>query len=160
MKKALEPLILSWRVPESRNRILYVLGAMCIYVLALWIPVPNVNQERLADLFRSSAGILDFLDIFGGGALSRLSILALGIMPYITASIVFQILTIAFPYFKELQREGEYGRRKMAQWTRWGAIALTLIQAIVATRVFTAQNITHTGTRPTTADGLGTTPSA
>jgi preprotein translocase subunit SecY len=145
MKKALEPLILSWRVPELRNRILYVLGAMCIYVLALWIPVPHVNQDKLAELFRSSAGILDFLDIFGGGALSRLSILALGIMPYITASIVFQILTIAFPYFKELQREGEYGRRKMAQWTRWGAIGLTFIQSVVATRVFMAQSIIPTG---------------
>ena len=137
MRKALEPLILSWRVPDLRNRLLFVLVAMCAYVLALWIPVPNVSKEALDKLFKSdAAGILGFLDIFGGGALSRLSILSLGIMPYITSSIVFQILTIAFPYFKELQKEGEYGRRKMAQWTRWAAIALTFIQATVATRVF------------------------
>ena len=100
------------------------------------IPVPNVNRERLRELFNSSAGVLDFIDIFGGGALQRLSILALGIMPYITSSIVFQILTIAFPYFKELQKEGEYGRRKMAQWTRWAAIGLTVIQATMAAKPF------------------------
>jgi preprotein translocase subunit SecY len=146
MQKALEPLILSWRVPELRQRLLFVLGAIFVYVLALWIPVPNVNKDELDKLFNSSGGILDFLDIFGGGALSRLSVLALGIMPYITSSIVFQILTIAFPYFKELQKEGEYGRRKMAQWTRWAAIGLTLIQATVATRAFMAFNVIPTGT--------------
>jgi len=146
MKKALEPLILSWRVPELRNRLLYVLGMMIIYVFALWIPLPNVDQRKLQDLFKSSGGILDFIDIFGGGALSRLSILALGIMPYITSSIVFQILTIAFPYFKELQQEGEYGRRKMAQWTRWAAIALTLIQATIATRAFQMNGVIPSGT--------------
>ena len=101
MRKALEPLILSWRVPELRNRLLFVLGAMLAYVVALHVVVPNINQEALKNLFSSSgAGILGFLDIFGGGALSKLSVLALGIMPYITSSIVFQILTIAFPYFK------------------------------------------------------------
>lgn len=136
MKKALEPLILSWRVPELRNRLLFVLGMIVIYVFALWIPVPNVNHDALAKLFANSNGILDFIDIFGGGALRRLSILALGIMPYITSSIVFQILTIVFPYFKELQQEGEYGRRKMAQWTRWAAIGLTVVQASIAARAF------------------------
>lgn len=138
MKKALEPLILSWRVPDLRARLLFVMGAIVVYVLALHIPIPNVNHDALAKLFNSSGGILDFIDIFGGGALRKLSILALGIMPYITSSIVFQILTIAFPYFKELQQEGEYGRRKMAQWTRWAAIALTIIQATVATKAFQA----------------------
>lgn len=136
MQQALEPLILSWRVPELRNRLLFVLGALVIYVFALWIPIPNVKQDQLKILFENSNGILDFLDIFGGGALSRLSILALGIMPYITSSIVFQILTMVFPYFKELQQEGEYGRRKMAQWTRWAAIALTVAQASIAAQAF------------------------
>ena len=136
MKKALEPLILSWRVRELRNRILFVLGAIMVYVLALHIPIPNVDHEALKKLFNQSGGVLDFIDIFGGGALRKLSILALGIMPYITSSIIFQVLTIAFPYFKDLQQEGEYGRRKMAQWTRWAAIALTLIQATVATKAF------------------------
>jgi preprotein translocase subunit SecY len=136
MKKALEPLVLAWRVPELRARLLFVMGAIVVYVMALHIPIPNVNHEALEKLFTSSGGILDFIDIFGGGALRKLSILALGIMPYITSSIVFQILTIAFPYFKELQQEGEYGRRKMAQWTRWAAIGLTIIQATVATKAF------------------------
>ncbi|RYG75011.1 preprotein translocase subunit SecY, partial [bacterium] len=131
-----EPLVLAWRVPELRARLLFVMGAIIVYVLALHIPIPNVNKEALDRLFQSSGGILDFIDIFGGGALRKLSILALGIMPYITSSIVFQILTIAFPYFKELQQEGEYGRRKMAQWTRWAAIGLTIIQATVATKAF------------------------
>lgn len=138
MRKALEPLILSWRVPDLRNRLLFVLGAIFAYVVAIYIPVPNVQQDALKKLFEHGAGVLQFLDVFGGGALSRLSILALGIMPYITSSIVFQILTIAFPYFKELQKEGEYGKRKMAQWTRWAAIGLTVIQATVASRAFQA----------------------
>lgn len=138
MKKALEPLILSWRVPELRQRLLFVLGAMIVFVIALHIPAPHVNRERLRELISQSAGLLNFIDIFGGGALQRLSILALGIMPYITSSIVFQILTIAFPYFKELQREGEYGRRKMAQWTRWSAIVLTVIQSTMAAKALVA----------------------
>ena len=138
MQKALEPLLLSWRVPELRNRLLFVLGMMVIYIFALWIPVPNVDRAKLEEFFNKSGGLLDFIDIFGGGALRRLSILALGIMPYITSSIVFQILTIVFPYFKELQQEGEYGRRKMAQWTRWAAIGLTVIQATIAANAFMA----------------------
>lgn len=148
MKKALEPLILSWSVPELRSRLLYVLGMMVIYVLALWIPVPNVDRDKLADLFAQTGGLLDFMNVFGGGALKRLSIAALGIMPYITASIVFQVLTMAFPYFKELQQEGEYGRRKLGQWTRWSAIVLTLIQAGVAARAFIATDIMEAGTNP------------
>ncbi len=136
MKKALEPLILGWRVPELRARMLFVLSAIVLYVMVLHIPIPNVDHTAMEKLFTSSAGILDFIDMFGGGALRKLSILALGIMPYITSSIVFQILTIAFPYFKELQQEGEYGRRKMAQWTRWAAIGLTVVQAVIATRAF------------------------
>jgi preprotein translocase subunit SecY len=141
MKKALEPLILAWGVSELRNRLLFVLGAVTLYVLTINIPLPNTIPGGIDRLFESSAGVLDFIDIFGGGALRKLSILALGIMPYITASIIFQILTIAFPYFKELQQEGEYGRRKMAQWTRWAAIVLTLIQATVATRAFQSPGI-------------------
>lgn len=138
IKKALEPLILSWRVPELRQRLQFVLGAMVVYVLVLYIPVPNIHRKALEDLFSKTSGVLDFLDMFGGGALRRLSIAALGIMPYITSSIVFQILTIAFPYFKELQQEGEYGRRKMAQYTRWGAVGLTVVQGIIAARAFQA----------------------
>jgi preprotein translocase subunit SecY len=148
MKKALEPLVLSWSVPELRNRLLYVLGMMVIYVFALWIPVPNVDRNKLADLFSKSGGLLDILDVFGGGALHRLSVAALGIMPYITASIVFQVLTMAFPYFKELQQEGEYGRRKIGQWTRWSAIALTFIQAAIAARAFMATGIMEANTNP------------
>jgi len=136
MKKALEPLILSWRVPELRNRLLFVLGAMVLYVISLHVLLPDIDHDALNRLFAQSGGLLDFIDMFGGGALRRLSIVALGIMPYITSSIVFQILTIAFPYFKELQKEGEYGRRKMAQWTRWAAIGLTVIQATIAANAF------------------------
>ncbi len=141
MKKALEPLILAWRVPELRQRLLFVLGAMVVFVFAIHIPVPNVNRPQLEKLIKESAGLLNFIDIFGGGALQRLSILALGIMPYITSSIVFQILTIAFPYFKELQKEGEYGRRKMAQWTRWATIALTIVQSLMASKALVAYGV-------------------
>jgi preprotein translocase subunit SecY len=141
MKKALEPLVLSWSVPELRSRLLYVLGMMVIYVFTLWIPVPNVDRNALKNLIDNSGGLLAILDIFGGGALSNLSVAALGIMPYITASIVFQVLTMAFPYFEELQQEGEYGRRKLGQWTRWSAIGLTLVQAAIAARAFMATGI-------------------
>lgn len=145
MKKALEPLILAWRVPELRQRLLFVLGAMIVFVFAIHIPVPHVNQPALAKLIKESGGLLSFIDIFGGGALQRLSILALGIMPYITSSIVFQILTIAFPYFKELQKEGEYGRRKMAQWTRWATIGLTMIQSLMASKALVAYGVNEAG---------------
>lgn len=144
IKKALEPLILSWRVPDLRGRILFVLGMMVVYVFAKGIPLPDVNEKNLEVLMRQNSGILALLDVFSGGALSKLSILALGIMPYITSSIIFQILTIAFPYFKELQQEGEYGRRKMAQWTRWSAIGLTVIQAIIAARAFQSYHVIGT----------------
>jgi preprotein translocase subunit SecY len=139
MKKALEPLILAWRVPDLRNRLLFILGAIIVYVTALHIPIPNADPAAIERLFNSSAGVLGFIDTFGGGALRKLSILALGIMPYITSSIVFQILTIAFPKVKELQQEGEYGRRKIAQWTRWAAIGLTLVQAFIATKAFQSE---------------------
>ena len=141
MKKALEPLILGWRVPELRARMLFVLSAIVLYMIVLNIPVPGIHPKQMEKLFNSSGGVLDFIDMFGGGALRKLSITALGIMPYITSSIVFQILTIAFPYFKELQQEGEYGRRKMAQWTRWAAIGLTFIQAVIATRAFQSDSL-------------------
>ena len=141
MRKALEPLILSWRVPDLRNRILFVLAAIILYVTAVHVPIPNVQRAALEKLFSGSNGVLDFIDIFSGGALRQLSVLALGIMPYITSSIIFQILSIAFPQIKELQKEGEYGRRKIAQWTRWAAIGLTLIQASVATKAFQATGV-------------------
>ena len=128
---------------------------MVVFVFAIHIPVPNVNRDRLAELINSSAGLLNFIDIFGGGALQRLSILALGIMPYITSSIVFQILTIAFPYFKELQKEGEYGRRKMAQWTRWATIGLTVVQAFMASKALAAFGAVANGVSD--AQFIGTT---
>jgi preprotein translocase subunit SecY len=106
MRKALEPLILSWRVPELRNRLIFVLVAMVAYVFTIHIPVPNVDPSAWRACSLDAAGILGFLDIFGGGALSRLSILALGIMPYITSSIVFQILTIAFLPSRSCRRKG------------------------------------------------------
>ena len=124
---------------ELIQRLLFLLGALVVFRLGAHIPVPGINPDRLAELFAQNKDtILAMFNMFSGGALERMSILALGIMPYITSSIVFQILTIAFPYFKELQKEGEYGRRKMAQWTRWAAIGLTLLQSIVAAKAFLA----------------------
>ena len=105
-------------------------------------------MEKLFGGNNKALGFFDIIDLFGGGALKRLSVVALGIMPYITSSIVFQILTIAFPYFKELQQEGEYGRRKMGQWTRWAAIALTLIQGSVAAKAFQANGVIDPGFGP------------
>jgi preprotein translocase subunit SecY len=137
MRKALEPLILSWRVPELRNRLIFVLVAMVAYVFTIHIPVPNVDPDRMRELFSSdAAGILGFLDIFGGGALSRLSILALGYYAVYHLQHRVPDLDDCVPAFKELQKEGEYGRRKIAKWTRWATIGLTAVQASVAARAF------------------------
>ena len=118
-------------IPELRKRILFMLGMLAIYRVGSWIPTPGVNSEALAGFFESQAGtIFGFLDIFSGGNLSRLSIFALGITPYITASIIFQLLTVVWPYLERLSKEGELGRRKINQYTRYATVGLSLFQGM------------------------------
>lgn len=116
---------------ELKNRLLFVLIGLVIYRLGAYIPVPGLNPQRLADLFQQhEGGILGLFNMFSGGALSRLTIFALGIMPYISASIIVQLYATISPQLKQLKKEGEAGRRKINQYTRYATILLSLVQGI------------------------------
>lgn len=113
------------------RRLTFLLGALIVYRIGAHIPVPGIDPSRLAELFQSQqGGILGVFNLFSGGALSRFTIFALGIMPYISSSIIMQLLTIAVPSLESLKKEGEAGRRKITQYTRYGTVALALFQGI------------------------------
>jgi len=119
------------RLTELRQRLLFVLGALLVYRIGTFIPVPGVNPEALAYLFDQNQGsILDMFNMFSGGALERASLFALGIMPYISASIIMQLMTAVIPKLDQLKKEGESGRRRITQYTRYGTVALAAFQAI------------------------------
>ena len=119
------------RLSELRQRLFFVLGALIIYRIGTFIPVPGVNPEALAVLFEQQQGtILDMFNMFSGGALSRASLFALGIMPYISASIIVQLMTAVIPSLEQLKKEGESGRRKITQYTRYGTLGLATFQAL------------------------------
>ncbi len=114
---------------ELRNRLLFVLIALLIYRMGTHIPVPGINPERLAALFdQQQGGILDLFNMFSGGALERMSILALSVVPYITSSIIMNLMTMMYPTLQQLRKEGESGRRKITQYTRYGTLFIALIQ--------------------------------
>lgn len=114
---------------DLKQRLLFLLGALIVYRVGTHIPVPGIDPVRLAELFSTQGGgILGMVNMFSGGALERFSILALGIMPYISASIIMQIATVVFPHLEALKKEGEMGRRKITQYTRYGTVALALFQ--------------------------------
>lgn len=120
-------------IPDLRKRVLFMLGLLAIYRVGAFIPTPGINQEALDQLFRSNAGtILGFMDIFSGGAMRRFSIFALGIMPYITASIILQLATVVVPQLEKLSKEGELGRKKITQYTRYLTVVLTLFQGFMS----------------------------
>jgi len=130
MKKFIETLKNIYKIEDLRARILYTLGIILIYRLGSKVVLPGVNPNELEALqARSSQGVLGLLDMFSGGAFSSASIFALGIMPYISASIVVQLLGMAVPYFQRLQREGESGRRKITQITRYLTLGILFVQA-------------------------------
>jgi preprotein translocase subunit SecY len=119
------------RFTDLRRRMLFLLGALIVYRIGAHIPVPGIDPVRLAELFRSQrGGILDMFNMFSGGALSRFTIFALGIMPYISASIIMQLFTVVSPKLEALKKEGEAGRRKITQYTRYGTLVLATFQAI------------------------------
>ncbi|GMQ82444.1 MAG: preprotein translocase subunit SecY [Rhodothermia bacterium] len=121
-----------WKIEELRRRIIYTLGLLLIYRLGAFVTLPGVNASVLADINASSDpnNLLGLLDMFVGGAFSAAGIFALGIMPYITASIIIQLMGAVVPYFQKLQREGEDGQRKITQLTRYGTILITAMQSI------------------------------
>jgi len=119
----------AFRLPDLKRRILFTLAALFVYRLGAHMPTPGVDAAALGKLFEQG-GVLGFLDLFAGGALSRFSIFALGVTPYINASIVMQLLAVVVPSLEKMQKEGEEGRKKVVQYTRYGTIAFALIQAV------------------------------
>jgi len=127
--KAIETIKNIWKIEELKNRILLTLGLLLVYRFGAQIVLPGIDASQLANLSaQTDGGLLGLLNAFTGGAFSNASVFALGIMPYISASIVVQLMGIAVPYLQKLQKEGESGRRKINQITRWLTIAITLIQ--------------------------------
>lgn len=120
-----------FRFGELKSRLLFVLGAFVVYRIGAHIPVPGIDPNALAAMFQQQSGsILDMFNMFSGGALMRLSLFALGIMPYISASIIMQLMTIVIPAMEQMKKEGESGRRKISQYTRYGTVVLAMFQSI------------------------------
>ena len=129
---------------ELFTRLRFVLIALLIYRIGTHIPVPGIDPEQLASLFDQNQGtILGLANVFSGGALERMSILALGILPYISASIIMQLMTAVTPQLEQLKKEGEAGRRKISQWTRYLTVALALVQGTGMTVGLANQGLTY-----------------
>ena len=136
----------AWRVPELRRRVLFTAGMLAIYRLGSWIPAPGVDSSTIEDFFSGESGtILGLLNLFSGGALSQFSLFALGIMPYVTASIIIQLMTVVIPKLGELQREGEAGYAKITQYTRYLTVVLAAAQAIGYAFLFRSQGALDAG---------------
>lgn len=119
-----------FRIPDLRKRVLFTFAMLAVYRFGSFVPTPGIDINRWADfLTRQSGGIFGFFDLFAGGNIRRLSVFALGIMPYITASIILQLLTVVVPTLEKLQKEGELGRRKITQWTRYLTVGLGIAQS-------------------------------
>jgi preprotein translocase subunit SecY len=117
------------KIPELKNRILFTLAMLAVYRLGCHIPAPGIDGAALSAFFSERQGTLfGLFDMFSGGALSQMSVMALGIMPYISASIILQLLTVVIPYLEKLKKEGEQGRKKITQYTRYGTVVLSVIQ--------------------------------
>ncbi|MFZ0784177.1 MAG: preprotein translocase subunit SecY, partial [Candidatus Acidiferrales bacterium] len=130
MRKLIEAFRNIFSTPDLRYRVLFTLALLAIYRLGAFVPTPGINTQLLGQLFDQSKGsVLGLIDLFSGGNLRRLTIFALGIMPYITASIILQLLVVVWPYLEKLQKEGELGRRKITQYTRYLTIILSAFQS-------------------------------
>jgi preprotein translocase subunit SecY len=138
----LEKFLNIFRIPDLRKRVLFTLGILAVYRLGAWIPTPGVNFRQLELLFSQQGGsALGLMDLFSGGTLRRMTIFALGIMPYITASIIFQLLTVVYEPLARIQKEGELGRRKITQWTRYMTVVLGALQSIGIAAILTKQGV-------------------
>src|SRR5690348_4688996 len=127
------------KLTELKQRLLFVIGALVVYRLGSFIPVPGVNPEEMARRIQQGGGLLDMFNMFSGGALSRLSIFALGVIPYISASIIVQMFASVIPSWQQLRKEGEAGRRKLTTYTRFGTVALALFQSFGVASMLQAQ---------------------
>src|SRR3981189_1041802 len=130
MNRFIEAVKNMFRIEDLRNRVLFTLALLAVYRIGAHIPTPGSNTAVLTQIFEQSAGsVLGIFDLFSGGNFRRLTIFALGIMPYITSSVILQLMTVVFPYLEKLQKEGELGRRKITQYTRYLTIVLSIIQS-------------------------------
>jgi preprotein translocase subunit SecY len=138
----LEKFLNIFRIPDLRKRVLFTMGILAVYRLGAWIPTPGVNAHQLELMFSGQNGsALGLMDLFSGGTLRRMTIFALGIMPYITASIIFQLLTVVYEPLARIQKEGELGRRKITQWTRYLTVILGALQSIGIAAILTRQGL-------------------
>ena len=138
----LEKFLNIFRIPDLRKRVLFTLGILAVYRLGTWIPTPGVNSNQLEIMFNQQTGsMFGLMDLFSGGTLRRMTIFALGIMPYITASIIFQLLTVVYEPLARIQKEGELGRRKITQWTRYMTVVLGALQSIGIAAILTKQGL-------------------
>src|SRR5210317_423563 len=118
-----------FKIPELKKRILFTLGLLIVYRVGVHVPVPGIDSVALSSFFAQAEGtIFGIFNMFSGGAFERLSVFALGIMPYISASIILQLLTVVIPHLEQLKKEGEQGRKKITQYTRYSTVVLSIIQ--------------------------------
>ena len=142
MNRFVEALKNMFRIPDLRNRVLFTLALLGVYRIGAHIPTPGINADVLAEMFKQAQGsVLGIFDLFSGGSFRKLTIFALGIMPYITASIILQLMQVVFPYLERLQKEGELGRRKITQYTRYLTIVLSVIQSFTIATTLQATNM-------------------
>src|SRR5438067_13290575 len=131
MNRFLEAIRNMFRIEDLRNRVMFTLALLAVYRVGAHIPTPGINVAELERIFNSAAGsALGLFDLFSGGNFRQLTIFALGIMPYITASIILQLMQVVFPYLERLQKEGELGRQKITQYTRYLTIVLSVVQSL------------------------------
>lgn len=135
----MNPMLNLAKLPELRKRLVFTLIMLCIYRLGVYVPTPGIDGARIKEII--SGGVFEIVNLFSGGALEQFSIFALGIMPYISASIIFQLLAVSIPSLKRIQEEGEAGRQKINQWTRYATVVLALIQGFAIAYGLLNQNM-------------------
>ncbi len=132
----------AWKIPELRTKLLFTAAMIAVYRFGSHVPVPGIDANAIKKYIESGAqGALGFLNLFSGGALGRLAVFALGIMPYITASIIMQLLTVVIPKLEELAKEGEQGQKEITKYTRWLTVGLSLVEAVGYIFLFKSQNV-------------------
>jgi preprotein translocase subunit SecY len=142
MNRFIEAVKNMFRIEDLRNRVLFTLALLAVYRIGAYIPIPGINSGVLDQLFNQAASsVLGIFNLFSGGNFRRMTIFALGIMPYITSSIILQLMTVVFPYLERLQKEGELGRRKITQYTRYLTIVLSVIQSSTIASALQAQSL-------------------
>ncbi|MBE3031605.1 MAG: preprotein translocase subunit SecY [Actinobacteria bacterium] len=139
--KLWQSLVNAWKIPDLRTKVLFTAAMIAIYRFGAHVPTPGVNLDALQKFFdEGGAGVVGFLDLFSGGALARVALFALGIMPYITASIIMQLLTVVIPQLEALAKEGEQGQKEITKYTRWLTVGLSFVQAMGYLVLFRSQN--------------------